>query len=48
MTVAELIERLKELPQDYEVTFLENVGWSPFVMSIKVYEYDKTIELRQD
>lgn len=43
MTVAELIEKLKELPQDYTVTASrhDDCGYSYEVTNI--YEYDKII-----
>lgn len=41
MTVAELIEKLKELPQDYTVTTLTQDGHSYEVTDI--YEYDEVI-----
>ena len=41
MTVSELIEKLKELPQDYTVTASTQDGGYYEVTNI--YEYDKTI-----
>ena len=41
MTVAELIEKLKELPQDYTVTASTQDGHSYRVTDI--YAYDETI-----
>lgn len=42
MTVAELIEKLKELPQDYTVTACTKYGHMFKVTDI--YVYDKTIK----
>ena len=43
MTVAELIEKLKELPQDYIVTASMHGDYGYSYEVTKIYEYDATI-----
>lgn len=43
MTVAELIEKLKKLPQDYTVTASRHDDYGYSYEVINVYEYDKVI-----
>ena len=42
MTVAELIEKLKELPQDYTVTASLQDGLHSYAVT-DIYEYDEVI-----
>lgn len=42
MTVAELIEKLKKLPQDYTVTASTQDGYHSYVVT-DIYEYDEVI-----
>lgn len=43
MTVAELIEKLKELPQDYTVTAVDNASSHNYEVT-RIYVYDETIK----
>ena len=51
MTVAELIEKLKEMPQDYQVVFesgdLYGSAYLAYCDDINVNNKDKQIELRE-
>lgn len=42
MTVAELIEKLKELPQDYTVTAVDNASSHNYEVT-DIYVYDEII-----
>lgn len=42
MTVAESIEKLKELPQDYTVTASTKDGYTTYFVT-EIYEYDDVI-----